>query len=105
MIRERKVFPCYFGSALKLQGVEELLKGLERWMTPPVYGKEFGAKVYKISRDDQGNRLTHLKITGGTLKVKDVIAVLQEWKREKRLIRFASIPVQKRRWFRRRRPE
>ena len=76
MVRERKVFPCYFGSALKLQGVEELLKGLERWMTPPVYGKEFGAKVYKISRDEQGNRLTHLKITGGTLKVKDVIAVL-----------------------------
>ena len=75
MVRERKVFPCYFGSALKLQGVEELLKGLERWMTPPVYGKEFGAKVYKISRDEQGNRLTHLKITGGTLKVKDVIAV------------------------------
>lgn len=75
MVRERKVFPCYFGSALKLQGVEELLKGLESWMTPPVYGKEFGAKVYKISRDDQGNRLTHLKITGGTLKVKDVIAV------------------------------
>lgn len=75
MVRERKVFPCYFGSALKLQGVEELLKGLERWMTPPVYGKEFGAKVYKISRDEQGKRLTHLKITGGTLKVKDVIAV------------------------------
>ena len=75
MVRERKVFPCYFGSALKLQGVEELLKGLEKWMTPPVYGKEFGAKVYKISRDEQGNRLTHLKITGGTLKVKDVIAV------------------------------
>ena len=75
MVRERKVFPCYFGSALKLQGVEELLKGLERWMTPPVYGKEFGAKVYKISRDEQGNRLIHLKITGGTLKVKDVIAV------------------------------
>lgn len=75
MVRERKVFPCYFGSALKLQGVEELLKGLECWMTPPAYGKEFGAKVYKISRDDQGNRLTHLKITGGTLKVKEVIAV------------------------------
>ena len=75
MVRERKVFPCYFGSALKLQGVEELLKGLECWMTPPIYGKEFGAKVYKISRDDQGNRLTHLKITGGTLKVKEVIAV------------------------------
>lgn len=75
MVRERKVFPCYFGSALKLQGVEELLKGLERWITPPVYGNEFGAKVYKISRDDQGNRLTHLKITGGTLRVKDVLPV------------------------------
>lgn len=75
MIRERKVFPCYFGSALKLQGVEELLSGMERWLIPPSYGEAFGAKVYKISRDDQGNRLTHLKITGGTLKVKDVIPV------------------------------
>lgn len=73
MIAERKVFPCYFGSALKLTGVEELLAGLEHWMQSPRYGAEFGAKVYKISRDEQGNRLTHLKITGGGLKVKDVL--------------------------------
>ena len=69
-IRERKVYPCYFGSALKLTGVEEFLKGVEIWAESPAYGGEFGAKVFKISRDDQGNRLTHLKITGGSLKVK-----------------------------------
>ena len=69
-IRERKVFPCYFGSALKLTGVEEFLKGVETWAECPQYGEKFGAKVFKISRDDQGNRLTHLKITGGSLKVK-----------------------------------
>ena len=68
-IRERKLFPCYFGSALKLTGVEELLKGVEIWAECPSYGGQFGAKVFKISRDDQGNRLTHLKITGGSLKV------------------------------------
>ncbi len=76
MIAERKVFPCYFGSALKLQGVEELLAGMERWCREPEYSSEFGAKVYKISRDEQGNRLTHLKLTGGTLKVKELLAVL-----------------------------
>ena len=73
MIRERKLFPCYFGSALKLQGVEELLQGLEQWIEPPRYPEAFGAKVYKISRDEQGTRLTHLKITGGQLKVKDLL--------------------------------
>lgn len=72
----RKVFPCYFGSALKLEGVEEFLEGLRMYMEAP--GKEsisasFGAKVYKISRDDQGNRLTHMKITSGLLKVKDTL--------------------------------
>ncbi len=75
MIHDRRVFPCYFGSALKLQGVEELLKGLEQWCPEPVSGDDFGAKVYKISRDEQGNRLTHLKITGGTLKVKEMLPV------------------------------
>jgi len=69
-ICERKVFPCYFGSALKLTGVEEFLKGVETWAETPSYPEAFGAKVFKISRDDQGNRLTHLKITGGSLKVK-----------------------------------
>ena len=70
LIRDREVFPCYFGSALKLQGVEALLKGLERYAACPDYPDEFGARVYKISRDSQNNRLTHLKVTGGTLKVK-----------------------------------
>lgn len=73
LIAERKLFPCYFGSALKLQGVEELLAGLEQWSSCPVYGTDFGAKVYKISRDEQGNRLTHLKVTGGKLKVRDLL--------------------------------
>ncbi len=73
VIRERKLYPCYFGSALKLNGVEELLKGIEIWAENPVYHDVFGAKVFKISRDDQGNRLTHLKITGGSLKVKSFL--------------------------------
>ena len=70
LIKERRLFPCFFGSALKLTGVEELLGGIRRWAMVPEYPQEFEAKVYKISRDDQGNRLTHLKITGGSLKVK-----------------------------------
>lgn len=70
LIDERKVFPCFFGSALKLSGVEELLEGLEEFTTMPEYPDVFAAKVFKISRDEQGNRLTHVKITGGRLKVK-----------------------------------
>ena len=70
LIRERKVFPCYFGSALKLQGVEAFLDGFARWTVCPKYPDAFGARVYKISRDRQGTRLTHIKVTGGTLKVK-----------------------------------
>ena len=69
-IAERKVFPCFFGSALKMDGVEELLRGIEIYAKCPEYGDIFGARVYKISRDDQGNRLTHMKVTGGVLKVK-----------------------------------
>ncbi|HIX67593.1 MAG TPA: TetM/TetW/TetO/TetS family tetracycline resistance ribosomal protection protein [Candidatus Anaerostipes excrementavium] len=72
-IAGRKIFPCFFGSALKLQGTEELLKGIETYARAPQYPGSFGARVYKISRDPQGSRLTHLKVTGGTLKVKDVI--------------------------------
>lgn len=72
-IRKRYIFPCYFGSALKLIGIEVLMEGMARYMECPVYGAEFGAKVYKISRDEQGNRMTHLKITGGSLKVKAVL--------------------------------
>ena len=70
LIRERKVFPCYFGSALKMTGVEEFLQGLQKLMQAPDYPEEFGARVYKIVRDVQGNRLTYLKVTGGCLKVK-----------------------------------
>lgn len=73
LIRERKIFPCFFGSALKLQGVEELLSGIERYMKEAEYPHEFGARVFKITRDDQGNRLTHMKITGGLLKARDTI--------------------------------
>ncbi len=69
-IADRKLFPCFFGSALKIQGVEELLKGLETYTSTSPYRKNFSARVYKISRDEAGNRLTHLKVTGGVLKVK-----------------------------------
>ena len=72
-IRERKLFPCFFGSALKLEGVEDLLKGLAQYADMPAYGEKFAARVFKIGRDDQGNRLTYLKITGGKLKSKDFV--------------------------------
>lgn len=70
LIRERKIFPCYFGSALKLDGVQELLAGFEEYMKPFDGKKEFGARVFKISRDDKGERLTFLKVTGGKIVVK-----------------------------------
>ena len=73
LIRERKVFPCYFGSALKNIGVKEFRAGLECYAKERSYPEEFGAKVYKIARDPQGNRLTYLKVTGGVLKVRDLI--------------------------------
>lgn len=73
LISLRKVFPCYFGSALKLTGVKEFLQGLEQYTRYPIYPEEFGARVYKIGRDDQGNRLTYMKITGGSLKVKALL--------------------------------
>lgn len=72
-IKNRKVFPCFFGSALKLQGVEEFLNGLDNYTDMPVYKSEFGAKVFKISEDKQGNRLTFLKVTGGSLSVRDML--------------------------------
>ncbi len=69
-IAGRHVFPCYFGSALRLEGVDKLIKGLANYCKCPKYPEEFGARVYKISRDEAGNRLTHLKVTGGVLRVK-----------------------------------
>ena len=73
LINERKLFPCFFGSALKMTGVQEFLQGLEKYIEMPEYPREFGAKVFKIARDSQGNRLTYMKITGGSLKVKTVL--------------------------------
>jgi small GTP-binding protein len=72
-VRERKVFPCFFGSALKLEGVEPFIQGIVKYAKIPSYPDKFGAKIFKVSRDEQGNRLTHLKLTGGKLKVKDVL--------------------------------
>ncbi len=77
LIRRRKVFPCYFGSALRMEGVETFLDEFATYTLTPRYSEELGAKVYKISRDKQGTRLTHIKLTGGTLKVKGM------WKDEK----------------------
>ena len=78
---ERRLFPCYFGSALKLEGVEQLLCGLEDYTLEPDWGKEFAARVFKISRDERGERLTWLKVTGGCLRVRDT---LQEDGREEK---------------------
>ena len=72
-INDRKLFPCFFGSALKGMGVEAFLDGLVKYTTLPKYGEDFAARVYKISRDNNGNRLTHLKVLGGALKVKQLI--------------------------------
>jgi ribosomal protection tetracycline resistance protein len=72
-IKKRNVYPCYFGSALKLEGVEALMEGIVEYAQIPSYATEFGAKIFKIARDEQGNRLTYMKITGGELKVKDVM--------------------------------
>ena len=71
MISKRKIFPCFFGSALKLNGVEEMMHAVSVLTREPSYPEAFGAKVYKIARDEQGNRLTFLKVTGGCLNVKE----------------------------------
>ena len=70
LVADRRLFPCFFGSALRLDGVDALLEGLERYTLSPVYGTEFGARVFKISHDDKGARLSWLKVTGGDLPVK-----------------------------------
>ena len=82
-IRRRRLFPCFFGSALKLDGVERFWEAVQRLTRMPVYGGEFGAKVYKIAEDNQGNRLTFLKVTGGVLRVKDVLPGLRNTNGEK----------------------
>ena len=74
LVRQRLVFPCWFGSGLKLEGIDEFLEGLVRYVEPPAYPAAFSARVFKISHDAQGKRLTHLKVTGGTLRVRDAIS-------------------------------
>ncbi len=74
-IAERKMFPCYFGSALKLDGVGELLAGVEKYTAYSGDNPKFGARVFKISEDEKGNRLTHMKITGGVLRIRDKIQI------------------------------
>ena len=76
-IRDRRLFPCCFGSALRLEGVERFFHTLLRCTEQPDYDDTFGAKVFKIAQDPQGNRLTHMKITGGTLRVRDQIQSVQ----------------------------
>ena len=78
LISQRRVFPCYFGSALHTEGVEELLDALESLTEERQYPAKFGAKVYKIGRDEQGNRLTYLKVTGGSIKVREIITDTEE---------------------------
>ncbi len=73
LIERRRLFPCFFGSALHLEGVDELLNALSRYTRMPQYGNAFGARVFKIARDDKGARLTFLKVTGGELKVKSTV--------------------------------
>lgn len=68
LIKKRLIFPCFFGSALRLTGVEKFMEGLGRYMFAPLYPEKFGAKIYKISRDNKGVRLTHMKVMGGVLK-------------------------------------
>lgn len=72
-ISNRKIFPCYFGSALRMSGVEGFLDGIVQFTEEPSYPEQFGARIYKITRDLQGMRLTHMKITGGTLSVKETL--------------------------------
>ncbi|MDO4555626.1 MAG: TetM/TetW/TetO/TetS family tetracycline resistance ribosomal protection protein [Lachnospiraceae bacterium] len=88
-IKKRDIFPCLFGSALKLEGVETLLKKMDSFCMEREYPKEFGARIYKISRDDSGNRLTHMKITGGSLKVKTTL-LGKNWEEKVDQIRLYS---------------
>lgn len=74
MIAERALFPCFFGSALKMDGIDEFVAGFERYVREPEYDSAFGARIYKVSHDTQGNRLTWLKVTGGEFKAKTMLS-------------------------------
>lgn len=93
LIYNRELFPCFLGSALHLDGVEELIEGLYSYTYEPVYNEDFGAKIYKITKDNNNNRLTHMKITGGSLKVKDLLSGengAKEWSEKVNEIRVYS---------------
>ena len=93
-IRRRSIVPCYFGSALRLIGVEEFLCGMDKYILSKRYGEKFGARVYKITRDNQNNRLTHIKITGGRLMVRDTVSGINKvgdaWEEKINQIRIYS---------------
>ena len=78
MINQRKIFPCYFGSALKILGIDTFLNGLEKWTTEPTYQADFGAQVFKISHDEKGERLTWVRVTSGVLPNKMVLVKEQK---------------------------
>ena len=83
-IADRKLFPCFFGSALKDSQIEELIEGIVTYTTKPYRFAEFGARIFKVTRDAQGNRLVHMKITGGSLKAKEVLAAAN-WEKEEKV--------------------
>lgn len=93
LIVERKIFPCFFGSALRLTGIDEFMQGLYTYTLRPEYSKEFGARVYKITREADGTRLTHIKVTGGSLRVKTELTgdtEGREWREKINQIRLYS---------------
>lgn len=93
LIVERKIFPCFFGSALRLTGIDEFMQGLYTYTLRPEYSNEFGARVYKITREADGTRLTHIKVTGGTLRVKTELTGDtdgREWREKINQIRLYS---------------
>ncbi len=91
LIQERKIFPCFFGSALKMDGVQEFLSGLAAYTKAAAYSEDFGAKVFKIARDESGSRLTYVKVTGGVLKARMELAdTREEWQEKVNQIRIYS---------------
>ena len=89
LIAKRRVFPCFFGAALQLQGVDELLSALQRYTVEPSYPAEFSAQVYKIARGEKDERLTFLKVTGGCLRVKQALHA-ETWQEKADQIRLYS---------------
>ena len=89
LIASRRVFPCFFGAALRMEGVDELLSALQRYTKEPRYPAEFSAQVYKIARGEKDERLTFLKVTGGTLAVKQVLRG-EDWEEKADQLRLYS---------------